>query len=71
MAGGSLTDECCPEELAALVEHALFDYVIRPPQHRLRNRQPEVPMRRIGLAVAIAISLFAAPIAAQDRKSVV
>jgi hypothetical protein len=30
-----------PEELAALVEHALLDHLVRPPQHRRRNRQPE------------------------------
>src|SRR4030095_1278801 len=29
------------EELAALVEHALFDDLVRPPQHRLRDRQAE------------------------------
>ena len=29
------------EESAALVEHGLFDYVVRPQQPRLRNRQPE------------------------------
>ena len=29
------------QELAALVEHALFDHLIRPPQHRRRDRQAE------------------------------
>ena len=26
---GSLADECCPEELAAVVEHALLDNLVR------------------------------------------
>jgi len=26
MAGGSLADDGCPEELAALIEHDLFNY---------------------------------------------
>jgi hypothetical protein len=29
------------EELAALVEHALFDYLVRPPQYRLRDGDAE------------------------------
>src|SRR2546425_8235113 len=33
--------ECCSQKLAALVEHALLDELIRPQQQRLRNRQPE------------------------------
>jgi hypothetical protein len=39
MAGGSLTEDGESQESAALVEHALFDHLIRPPQHRLRDRQ--------------------------------
>src|SRR4030095_6503376 len=41
MAGGSLADEGCSKGLAAWVAHALLDYVVRPLQQRLRNRQPE------------------------------
>ena len=41
MAGESLADECCPEELAALVEHALLDDLVRPQQQCLGNRQPK------------------------------
>src|SRR5262245_48734905 len=41
MAAGSLADDCCSEELAALVEHGLVDHLIRPPQHRLRDRQAQ------------------------------
>jgi hypothetical protein len=37
----SIPEECCPQELAALVEHALFDDLVRPRQHRLRDRQAE------------------------------
>jgi hypothetical protein len=33
--------ECRSQKLAALVEHALFDHVVRPPQHRRRNRQAQ------------------------------
>ena len=33
--------ESCTEEPAALVEHALLDHVVCPPQNRLRNRQPD------------------------------
>jgi hypothetical protein len=35
----SLADEGCPEEPAALVEHALLDHLIRPQQQRLRDRE--------------------------------
>src|SRR5207245_10962510 len=31
----------CPEELAALVEHALLDDLVCPQQQRLRDREPE------------------------------
>src|SRR5262245_46284614 len=31
----------CSQELAALVEHGLFDDLVRPPEHRLRNLQAE------------------------------
>jgi len=31
----------CLRELAALVERALFDHLICPPEHRWRNREPE------------------------------
>ena len=41
MAGGSLADERCPEELAALIEHGLFDHLIRSLQKGLRDRQAE------------------------------
>ena len=34
---GSLADECCSEELAALVEHVLLDDLVRPHQQRLRD----------------------------------
>jgi hypothetical protein len=30
---GSLADDGCSQELAALVEHALLDDVVRAPQH--------------------------------------
>jgi hypothetical protein len=33
--------ECCSQELAALVEHALLDELICPDQHRLRDREAE------------------------------
>ena len=33
--------ECCGEEPTALVEHALFDDLIRALQYGLRNRQPQ------------------------------
>ena len=33
--------QCCPEELAALVEHALLDHLVRLEQQRLRNRQSQ------------------------------
>jgi hypothetical protein len=29
------------QELAALVEHALLDYLVRPQEHGPRDRQPE------------------------------
>ena len=38
---GSLADECCPEELAPLVEHVLLDHLVRPLEQRLRDRQAE------------------------------
>src|SRR4029450_2084292 len=41
MAGGSLADDGCSQELAALVESALLDALARPPQHRRRNREAE------------------------------
>jgi len=36
---GSLADEGCSQELAALIEHGLFDDMIRLQQYRLRDRQ--------------------------------
>jgi hypothetical protein len=33
--------DCRAEELAALVEHALLDDLVRPQQERLRDRQAE------------------------------
>jgi hypothetical protein len=33
--------KCCPEELAALVEHPLLDHLVRLQDDGLRNRQPE------------------------------
>ena len=33
MAARSLADGGCSQELAALVEHALLDDLVRPPQH--------------------------------------
>src|SRR5262249_46901868 len=33
--------DCCSRELAALVEHGLFDQLIRPPEHRRRDREAE------------------------------
>jgi hypothetical protein len=33
--------ECCSQELAALVEHALLDDLSRPQQEHLRDPQPE------------------------------
>ena len=33
--------ECCPQEPAALVEHALLDDLVRPQQQRLRDVEPE------------------------------
>src|SRR2546425_8792175 len=41
MAGGSLADDGTSKEPTTLVEHALFDDVVRPPQHRRRDRQAE------------------------------
>ena len=41
MACGSLADERCPEELAALVEHALLDDPVRLQQYRRRDREPK------------------------------
>jgi hypothetical protein len=41
LAGGSLADECCSEEWAALVEHALLDYLIRSQQQRVGNGDAE------------------------------
>jgi len=38
---GSLADECCPENLAVWVEHALLDHLVRPEQDGLRDGQPE------------------------------
>jgi len=31
----------CSQELAAWVEHALLDDLVRPQQHRLRDREPQ------------------------------
>jgi hypothetical protein len=39
--GTARESEGCPEEPAALVEHALLDDLIRPLQQRPRNHQPE------------------------------
>ena len=33
--------QCCTQELAALVQHALFDDPVRPRQHRRRNGEAE------------------------------
>jgi len=33
--------ECCPEELAALVEHALLDDLVRALEQRLRDGEAE------------------------------
>jgi hypothetical protein len=33
MAGGSLADDGCPEELTALIEHDLFHYLLRTNHH--------------------------------------
>jgi len=33
MAGGSLAEDRCTQELAALVEHALLDHMVCPQQH--------------------------------------
>jgi hypothetical protein len=41
MAGGSLADDGCSQELAALVEHGLLDDLIGLKEQRLRNRQAE------------------------------
>src|SRR5215510_1974469 len=41
MAGGSLADDGGSQELAALVEHGLFDDLISAKQERLRDRQAE------------------------------
>ena len=42
MAGGSLAEtKCCSQELAALVEHALLDDLIRPCLQRRRDREAE------------------------------
>src|SRR5881397_749670 len=41
MAGGSLADGSRTQELTALVEHALFDDLVRSHQQRLRNREAE------------------------------
>src|SRR5207245_2196042 len=41
MAGGSLTDDGRSQELAALVEHGLFDHLVRSQQQRRRDRQAE------------------------------
>ena len=32
---------CCPQKLAALVEHALLDHLVGPPEHQRRNREAE------------------------------
>jgi hypothetical protein len=40
-AGGSLADDGRSQELAALVEHALLDDLVRPQEQRLRDRQSE------------------------------
>jgi hypothetical protein len=34
---------CCSEKLAALIEHGLFDYLIRLRDDRLRNCRPQRP----------------------------
>jgi hypothetical protein len=39
-AGGSLADDRS-QESAALVEHALFEHLVGPREHRRRNRQPK------------------------------
>jgi hypothetical protein len=39
MAGGSLADEGWSQELAAWVEHGLFDYLVRLREHGLRDRE--------------------------------
>jgi len=39
MAGGSLADGGCSQELAALVGHGLLDHLIRADKYRLRNCQ--------------------------------
>jgi hypothetical protein len=46
MAAGSLADEGCPKELAALVERGLLDDLVRPQQDGLRNGQAEC-LRRL------------------------
>ena len=41
MAGGSLADDGRSQELAALVEHALLDHLVRPQQQGLRDCEAE------------------------------
>jgi hypothetical protein len=41
MAAGSLADEGCPKELAALVERGLLDDLVRPQLQRLRDGEPK------------------------------
>ena len=40
MADGSLADDGGSQELAALAEHGLLDYLVCLEKKRLRNRQP-------------------------------
>src|SRR4029453_6307295 len=46
MAGGSLADDGCSQELATWVEHALLDDPVRPLQQCLRDCQAEC-LRRL------------------------
>jgi hypothetical protein len=39
--GAAAEADRCPKELAALVEHALFDNLVRTQQQRLRDREAE------------------------------
>src|SRR5262245_62981590 len=41
MAGGSLADDGCSQELAALVKHGLLNNLVRSQQQRLGDRQAE------------------------------
>jgi hypothetical protein len=40
-AGKPREAECCSQELAALVEPALLDYLVRPRENRLRDGESE------------------------------